>query len=176
MDSLDAIQQMTERAPLMRFSPYTHIQVETVLGIGAEILEVLDKAIDGNKIDARGFTRAYSLFWLWVLASFEITRTLCRERSCLSDRLATDVCSFKARLAHLRAPFAKLQPAGARRPIIDEASVNLLDTVMKDLSFRVGEQNFSARNLVIDFARMIGSIKAPDVRKSIYGQVYSEEG
>lgn len=116
------INKIVRENPLIAFSLYTHLQVEIVRDLGHQILEILDTAFDSNAADGKGVNRAYGSFWLWVLGSYEITRTFCQAESCFSGTLVAELKGFKKKVAILRMPFAKQEYPRKKEPIKTEAS------------------------------------------------------
>src|SRR5688500_1407574 len=108
-----------EHAPLIRFSIYSHLQVKIIQSLGAKILEVLDNTFLDERIDGEAFTAIYGQFWLWILAAYEVSRTMSEYPRCFSERHNTEVTQFKRRVSVLRMPFAKLQLQGR-----DKQSIN----------------------------------------------------
>ncbi len=156
----------------MRFSPYTHFHVLTIVNMGREVRVELDACIDGDTVKMDGFSRSYSFFWLWVLGAFEILRTLLKKRACFSDDFAQRVRTLKGQVVRLRVPFAKLELSGNPAPIGPEASVSEVDSANKDIRFHIEGQGFSARELIASFEALAEAVKSTDVRKSIYGHDY----
>ena len=164
MNQDDAIAKMLEKAPLLRFSPYSRGQVETIRNLSVELIKLMDDSINGNEIDGQSFQRIYSLFWLWVLGAYEITRTMNEYNKCFSVRLNEQVLLFKNHISILRIPFAKLQFRGReKRPINGEASVYSIDLEQKDLTFKVRETIVSVRAQLAEFERLVEEIKPEDV-------------
>jgi hypothetical protein len=119
-----AISEMLKRAPLMRFSTHSQVQIETVRKLSAELIQNLDQGIQGHQIDGQTFQRIYGGFWLWVLGAYEVTRTMSEYKNCFSGCLNTAVSTFKRSISILRIPFEKQQFMGRdKRPINGEASV-----------------------------------------------------
>lgn len=176
MPVIDTVQLISETAPLMRFSPYTHGQVSTIVQLGNDIRALLDRSVQGSTVEHDGgFLRAYGYFWLWILGSYEVTRTMCQAKTCFSADFAEQVCGFKKRVSVLRMPFAKLELPGVKRPIVAEAAVHNVDVETKDIHFEVKGEILSARTFIADFERLASSVKPTDVIKSIYGQAYFSE-
>jgi hypothetical protein len=164
MSTGSPIDEMFRQAPLMSFSAYSHGQVQTLGRLSEEIVGLLDESIEGQNIDGAGFQRIYGLFWLWVLGSYEVTRTMSEYKTCFSNRLNTEVALFKERVSVLRMPFAKLQFQGRdRRPINGEASIYGVDLQNKDLSFNVEGKVESVRALLAEFAFLTQRIEPADV-------------
>jgi hypothetical protein len=150
------------RHPLIRFSIYTHLQVEIVREIAAEILALLDSLPEGSAIDARVVNRAYGRFWLWVLAAFEVTRTM--KPACFSGRLNERLGAFRRRVVVMRAPFTKQQLAGKKLPINAEASIAAWQHQGEpDFAFKVGDDFIWVRPLLAEFEDLVSSIKPDDI-------------
>jgi hypothetical protein len=164
MTTNDTLAEMFKQAPLIRFSVYSHGQVQIIQSLSTELIQLLDSSITKQEIDGQNFHRIYGLFWLWVLGAYETTRTMSEYSVCFSDRLNTEITSFKRRISVLRMPFAKLQfQGGDKRPINGEASVYGIDLEKKDLSFKVGGTVESVRTLLAEFERFTQQIEPADV-------------
>ena len=155
---------MLKRAPLVRFSLYSHAQVDAVKWLSSDLLARLDVCVSDGAVDGEGFQHIYGLFWLWVLGAYEVTRTMSEYKTCFSERLQGDIASFKKSISVLRIPFAKQQFQGRdKRPIAGENSVYALDTKKKDLCFEIEGKNIWMRDLIEEFDGFVGSITIDDV-------------
>jgi len=163
MDERNTIAEMHNQNPLIRFSPYTQIQVRTLSEFGREILDLLDSSMAKGSVDAQAFHRAYGMFWLWLLGAYEVTRTMCQAKSCFTAELATKLIALKKRLSALRMPFAKQEYEGQKIPIKAEASVRGVDTIGKDFKLEVNGTVLSVRDLISTFESVFGDIKPEDV-------------
>src|SRR5258706_8916923 len=128
MEQANTIDQLYRENPLLEFSVYTHMQVEITRRLGSEVLDTLDMAIAPPAVegattttDGAALNRAYAQFWLWVLAAYEVVRTMSQARGCFSVPLAGRLLEFKRHIAGLRIPFAKQEYArGGDQPIGSE--------------------------------------------------------
>lgn len=172
-EQLDAIQhdethpEVHEIAPLCRFSVYSQLQVAAVQRLATELEYLLDAAIEDDVVDTRSFQRIYGLFWLWVLATYEVSRTMSEYRSCFSTELGERILAYKRHVAVLRIPFAKQQFAGRKEPIGAEASISAVDARTKDLAFSVEGRVFWVRELLSEFEELIQSIKPKDILRDL---------
>ena len=158
------LQDIWKRGPLIRFSVYSHLQVEELRRLSSEICEHLDTSISAQGIDGAGFQRTYGLFWLWVLGAYEMTRTLSEYKKCFSDLFQGEIANFKSTISVLRMPFAKQQFQGRdRHPISAEASVYGFDTTKKDVSFQIGGKEIWVRATLAEFERFVGAVTVDDV-------------
>jgi hypothetical protein len=107
MERREPVNGVTREHPLVAFSVYTDIQVKVVRRLGDDILHILDTVVCKGSVDATGLTRSYGLFWLWVLAAFEIIRTMAQAEGCFSKVLSTKLAAFKKHISPLRIVFAK---------------------------------------------------------------------
>ncbi len=160
----ETIERIFSENPLSAFSIYTHIQVQILRHLGNEIIALLDNGINSNQVDGEMFNSVYGKFWLWVLGTFEVTRTMVQAKSCFEDRLFNTLKSFKGKVSQLRVPFAKQEYPGAKTPIRNEASIFGVDSLRKDLSFRVKDQTFSIRDMLAEFDGIISSLQIEDIR------------
>jgi hypothetical protein len=155
--------EVWQKLPLSRFSVYTQMQVEAAEELGRDLTALLDSAIEGGVLDGLSFQRIYSLFWLWVLATYEITRTMSEYRACFSEPLADRIQGYKRHVAILRMPFAKQQFAGRKEPIGPEGSISAIDSSTKDLAFQVGVEVVWMRKLLSKFTQLVQSVRPQDV-------------
>lgn len=150
--------------PLIKFSVYTQSQVECLKRVSDELWQLLDE--DGGL--GSNFQRIYGNFWIWVLGAYEVSRTISEYKHCFSERLNTDVMSFKKRIAILRMPFAKQQYRGNdKRTINGEASVYDFDSDTKDIAFEVEGDVIWLRVLIAEFDRLVESISHADVLQDL---------
>lgn len=159
----EPVDGVTHEHPLVAFSVYTDIQVKTVRRLAEDILHILDTAVSEGSVDATGLEHSYGLFWLWVLAAYEITRTMTQVKGCFSKGLSTKLTAFKINISPLRIIFAKQEYPGKRFPIASEASIYGLDTVGKDMRFEVRGAILSARTLIAEFDALFKSITPSDI-------------
>lgn len=165
MSNEPIINRILDENPLVGFSVYTHLQVEMVRDLGQQILEILDTTFQPGVVNNNGDYRAYGLFWLWVLSSYEVTRTMSQAEACFSSSLADRVKSFKKKVSILRMPFAKQEYPGEKHPIKGEASIYGIDTQIGDLKFEVKGKVMSMRDLINEFEVLIKSISRADILK-----------
>lgn len=158
------LQDIWKRAPLMRFSTYSQVQVEALQRLSVEIRKLLDTSISERAIDTAGFQRTYGLFWLWVLGAYEMTRTLSEYKKCFSERFQAEIAKFKGSISVLRIPFAKQQFQGRdKRPISGEASVYGFDSTKKDLSFQIDGKEIWVRGTLAEFDSFVDAVTIDDV-------------
>ena len=101
MSNDNLVEKMLNENPFIGFSVYTHVQVTTVRNLGREILEILDTAFEPGIADGNNVNRAYGMFWLWVLGSYEIIRTMTQAESCFSNSLVAKLRSLKKKVSIL---------------------------------------------------------------------------
>lgn len=171
MEKATTIDQLYRENPLLAFSVYTHLQVDITRRLGAEVLATLDTAITpptveggATKADGATINRAYGQFWLWVLAAYEVVRTMSQAAGCFSEPLAARLLEFKRHIAGLRIPFAKQEYArGSDQPIGSEASIAGIKGTPRDMSFEVQGVGYSVRELVSEFDNLIQGVRPDDV-------------
>lgn len=171
MEQAKTIDELYRKNPLLAFSVYTHMQAEITRGLGRDVLATLDNAIalsaqEGatTTADGSGINRAYGQFWLWVLAAYEVVRTMSQASGCFSKRLAERLVEFKRHIAGLRIPFAKQEYAqGGDHPIGSEASIAGINGNTCDMSFTVRGVTYSVRGLVSEFDNLMQGIRPDDV-------------
>ena len=149
--------------PLTAFSEYTQIQVSTLQRLATRIELGLDAAMAEGRVDAVAFNNCYGLLWLWVLAAYEVTRTMTQARDCFSEELAEQLAALKSKVSLLRMPFAKQEMPGKKKPIEAEASIYGIDIDSCDISFRIKDTVVSARNVITDFRAIVENIKPGDI-------------
>jgi len=171
MISNTTIEEMLDANPLVQFSVYTQLQLETVRDIGKKTLDVLDTTMQSGIVEGTGVKQAYALFWLWVLGSYEITRTMCqadKKTSCFSERLRSQLYDFKQKITPLRIAFAKQEYIGRANhevPIQADASIATFDLENKDFGFRVKDTMFSVRVSIEEFDAIFSTVERADFLK-----------
>ena len=165
MEDIEAVRRLLRENPLIAFSVYTHIQADITRGLGRDVARTLDAAFgQQTSVDGGAFNRAYGQFWLWVLAAYEVVRTMSQWKACFSDRFAAKLATFKKHVAELRIPFAKQEYAGRHgKPIEAEASVYSVDAGAKDIKFEVKGHIISARSLLAEFEDLVATVEPTDV-------------
>ena len=150
--------------PLIAFSWLTHTQVATVNSLGAKLIRKLSNMLrEEGVVDGPSFVAVYGLFWVWVLAAFEVTRTMSGARACFSAPALAQLVVLKKQLILLRAPFAKQELPGVHRRIRGETSVHGVDFRKRDLRFVVSGKTIFARDLILAFRRTMRGIERHDV-------------
>jgi hypothetical protein len=155
--------------PLVRFSVYTHIQVNALKALADEIRKLLDQSIHPQQVNCVPLMDAQGKFWLWVLGAFEVVRTMYQYRKCFSPAAADRIKIFKDEIAQIRVPFAKQEYAGYGGPIDGECSISGIDDVGRDFSHTVRGKVINVRPLLDEFEVLIASITPVDVAHSLKG-------
>ena len=159
-----ATEEYLVRYPLIAFSWLTHTQVVTVNSLGAKLLRKLSTMLrEEGMVDGPSFVTVYGLFWGWVVAAFEVTRTMSGARACFSAPALAQLVVLKKQLVLLRAPFAKQELPGVRQRIRGETSVHGIHFCKRDLRFSVSGKTIFARDLILTFRRTMRGIKRHDV-------------
>lgn len=163
------VEEMFEKHPLTRFSPYSQMQASTVRNLAHELIESLDACLDDSegRFVITDVGQIHGRFWLWVLGAYEVTRTMDQHGACFSDRLASEAKAFKRRLAVVRIPFAKQEIAGTAEPVSTEGSISEIDLETKDIRFTIGDTTVSIRELAKDFIAFFEGIQPGDVQRDI---------
>ncbi len=153
--------------PLAKFSIYTQIQVKHLWKLSIEIFELLDHSMSDGAFyvgEENNLNHLYGDFWLWVIGSYEVARTISQYSTCFSETYAAEVLAFKRQIVGLRIPFAKLELQGrSNQPIKNEGSIYSMDIQKKDMYFRVEEKIFSVRSLISEFNHITKNVKLADV-------------
>lgn len=149
--------------PILGFSCLTHNQIIILDRIGHEIEYLLDVAIEDGTVSYHEFERVYGMFWLWVLGSFEVIRTMYSARIRFSPDLQIKLKTSKAKFAKIRIPFAKYKYAGRNEDIHGELSVSGVDTERRDICFSIEGEKYWAKVLIAEFRSLVGSIRADDI-------------
>lgn len=151
------IKMMEERTPLIRFSLYTAVQVQSLKNVGEEIVG-LSKDWTEAKTDYR---RVYDLFWLWILGAYEVLRTMDAHKDCFADLLQPELSAQKIYLARIRMPFAKQQLRGDQKgSVYNELSVTGIE---KGLNFDITGDLYNSTVVVEKFLKFIDNIKPQDI-------------
>ena len=159
---MDAVRELYERQPQLRFSVHTAIQATVIVELGSEIRQLLDSGMAADQVDGSMINSVYGKFWLWVLGAYEVVRTMGQAKSCFTEEAAQRILAFKRRIATLRMPFAKQEFEG-RGPIASEASVSGIDIPNRDLRFDVAGQTFGIRELLGGFESLIRELSLKDI-------------
>ena len=167
MDKQDeTIEHMLNSAPLVIFSVYTHLQVETLNKLGSEILGILDVSIKEKHIEP-DLHQVYGKFWLWVIGAYEVVRTMTGKKTgaynCFSDRIQKPLAELKDSLADIRMPFAKQQIRGKNEIISNEASIAETDQKKRDFAFSINDNSIWVRSSIAKFQAVFSSISRADV-------------
>ncbi len=152
----DDHKKIIEKTPLIRFSLYTVAQVQTLKNVGEEIIDLSKDWTE--KIT--NTMRVYDLFWLWVLGTYEVLRTMDQHKACFSAQLQIKIGVQKRYLADIRMPFAKQEMRGSGDPVYAELSISGFDGGMV---FDILGTKYNSTNIVEDFIMFIDSIKPHDI-------------
>lgn len=164
----ESLKLMTDN-PLINFSLYTHMQAEVIRSLGNEICGILDASFilnsDGSKhLDGNQLRNIWGKFWLWIIGSYEIVRTVSQAKGCFTEEVSDRFDCFKRKIAKLRIPFAKQEYAqGGKQPIKAEASIAGIDLKTNDVLYYVKGTRFSPRELICEFDSLISTITIEDV-------------
>jgi hypothetical protein len=129
-------------------------------------MQRLDGGFDNGQITDLPINHIHGHFWLWVLASYEIARTMDQNSDCFKDETAKRIKAFKKKIAELRIPFAK-QEYNNNGGIITGAELSIagIDPTDKDIAYTVKGKVYKVRSLVEDFERLIRGIRHEDILK-----------
>ena len=90
--------QFLLKHPLSRFSLYTDMQAATIIELGERILNDMDnglfretKGSEPKGVDGTVFNKVYGLFWIWVLGSYEVVRTMTQAKGCFSSECSQNL-------------------------------------------------------------------------------------
>lgn len=156
----DSIKKMIERSPLVQFSLYTSVQVQTLRNVGGE-LSGLSKDWTDTITDSQ---RVYDLFWLWVLGAYEVVRTMSQNKECFASHVQEKIAEQKRTLATIRMPFAKQELKGNSKPVYSEPSVV---GVNKSLEFLISGEIYNSTAVVEGFIEFVDSINPNDIINQI---------
>ena len=157
---------MLNENPLIKFSIYTSIQAKMLIDFGRQILGKMNVGISPGKVDGRIFQETYGMFWLWVLGSYEVVRTMSQHSECFDESTQELIKKIKKVLHRVRIPFAKQELAGGSKNkiyIYGELSVIGIDTDNKDFSYEIAENTVSTRTTINDFETFVNSISRENI-------------
>lgn len=157
-----AFREFIAAHPLTNFSIYTDIQAKTVRDLGQQVCELLDVSLAEPGI-LTGDLSFYGQFWLWVVAAFEVIRTMAEAHNCFTQEVQERLLAYKRHLAKLRVPFAKQELRGDKGYVGNEPSMYGFNFAARDVLFRVGADTFGARELIEGFNDVIFSISPEDI-------------
>lgn len=126
-------EQIIEREPLMAFSHYLSGRANVLLNLADEIIDELDQGLSGAVVDGRRVERAETLMWLWILGAYEVVRTMCQAKDCLSDKAFHELSGLKKTLSAIRMPAAKMEKSGKNAPVTSNRSPSGWDVTNRDL-------------------------------------------
>lgn len=150
---------MSTQHPLAAFSLYLAGRHAVLLAIAAEI---------GQHLDAGSRDRASDLMWLWTLAAYEVTRTICQAQACFSPRFYREVSALKTDLERVRVPNTKMEKIKYDRkdrpvPVCSDREADVWDPARRDLLVGDPADLVSARRLLAEYTRVLASLTAEDV-------------
>lgn len=155
--------ELLKQNPEFHFSTYTHLQVLTVRKLGQAINKQLDTMLATEDVVDGDINEVYGQFWLWVIGSYEIIRTMSQAKKCFSTNLNTSLASVKANLSKIRMPFAKQEYKGKSKPIRNEASISSFNHKTRDFAFSIGDDQIWARDLIGEFDNIFKNMEAKDI-------------
>jgi hypothetical protein len=139
---------------------YTVTQVQSLDLIGKEII-----GLSSNWTDTiNDFQRTYSLFWLWILGAYEVTRVMDQHKDCFASHLQIKITTPKRLLAEIRMPFAKQELRGNSQPVCSELSVTDMNN---GLNFDIRGSNHNSTTIIEDFLKFVDSITPKDIIKQM---------
>ena len=115
------INEIYQKKPLLGFSLYTQVQVETLERLAVDLSRISATWEQNNLVN--DFQIYYGNFWLWTLGAYEVVRTMRQHRDCFSKRVQDEMDELNRSLKLMRVPFAKQELDGGRGPIYAELSV-----------------------------------------------------
>ncbi|WP_170506845.1 MULTISPECIES: ubiquitin-like domain-containing protein [Ruegeria] len=159
---MTTIDDFSQQKPLVRFSIYTLIQADSLQRVGQKLCSLSQ----GWPEDIKGgdLSEYYDLFWLWVLGSYEVLRTMDQHSSCFSVEKQTEIKDLKKKLHKIRIPFAKQELRGRGGPIDNE---NSIANVSSGLRFVIEGQRFESCDLIHEVTSFLRSFAPMDIRSSI---------
>ena len=169
MSSGITFDEFIDRNPLIRFSLYTHLQAETLLNQGKLIEDKLEQLMAPGNDDESLFNDVWGMFWLWVLGSYEMLRTMdqAQARSCFDDKTQKNISELHKVLKQIRVPFAKQEYAGGsyrnRKPIKNEMSVSNWDSELNDIAYNIDGENIWVRRTIEKFRVFVESFRPEDI-------------
>lgn len=160
------VDELPRRNPLVRFSPYTHIQTEFLRRRGRAILELMDHSTPAG--EHPNLTQdVYAEFWLWTLGAYEVVRLVHRSPGCFAPGVLEVIQALHdSALRPLRMVFAKQERAFGAGDADADASVYGFGPAGKDLLFKLDgkvELVVSARDLLRRFDEVFAAIRPEDV-------------
>ncbi len=159
------INKMVEDNPLILFSLYSCEQAQRLERVAKELEKITSKWEAGSCIN--DFTKAYDLFYLWVLGAYEWSRTLNEHKKCFSMEFQDKLGTLLTTLTILRVPFAKQQLSGGKKnkePIYAENSVT---GIKNGLVFNIRGKSYNSRDVTNQFLEFLHSIGQEDISHNI---------
>ena len=155
-----------ELSPLHFFSIYTVVQVQSLDRVGREIVGICASwRPNGESTEIVDFPRCYDLFWLWVLGSYEVIRTMKQHcPRCFSAAAQGRISVAYLKIKPIRIPFAKQENQNGSGPIYAENSVSGFGRGMK---FRINGTLIDSTDLIEEILEFFNSF----VRADVVGQI-----
>jgi hypothetical protein len=155
--------EFLKQNPEFNFSIYTHIQALTVRKLGQAINKQLDTMLATEGVVDGDINEVYGQFWLWVIGTYEIIRTMSQAKKCFSTNLNTSLALVKANLSKVRMPFAKQEYIGKKKPIRNEASISSFNHKTRDFAITIGDNQIWVRNLIGEFDNIFKNMEVKDI-------------
>ncbi len=152
--------------PVLNFSIYSSLQIETIRDLGETIIEQFDKMIREPNIVDMSEGNPYGKIWLWIIGAFEIVRTMSDEKwkGSWEEDTFSRILNYKQKLAELRVPFAKQEKRNKKKvPFQNEPSIYGIDHKDKSYLFEARGTTYSIRMLILEFDELIRGISLSDI-------------
>jgi hypothetical protein len=153
----DFLERAYAKDPLLKFSLYTVVQVESLKLVGNEILSLSNDLATNSS----ALMRSTSLFWLWVLGAYEVVRVMDQSKASFSEALQEEVHYQKTTLAKIRIPFAKQEMQGRKKiPVYAELSVIGID---RGLKYEISGEIYNSSAIIENFFAFIDKIDSANI-------------
>lgn len=154
---------MFRMSPLIAFSPASHMHYQCLLEAAKEIRTALKNAWEREGVMKSSPHLVYGKFWLWVLGSYEVTRTLRAQTAKEYPLLSARFREFEVYIKGLRIPMAKQEFAGQGGSAWRATFADSFSFDPSDIHFSVKDEKYSALDAMDRFEKVMGSFTFEDV-------------
>lgn len=155
MTSKSIVKQPLANNYLFQFSPYADMQAKNLIDIGGDISKRLSRVLKNKGQVGQGFIKTYGYLSLWILGSYEFTRTLDQNGDHFQEEVRQKINEYKKKIAKIRMPIAKYEHAGKKDRILFPALISNVDFLKRDFIIKIESQEFLFKDLFKEFKALI---------------------
>ena len=169
METDPSFNNYLQEKPLINFSLYTSLQVDTIVEFGKKITDQFDSTISlPNRVDMSS-PDIYGQVWLWVIGTYEIIRTMAEPnfKNSWNEDTYSRINDYKMKLSGLRVPFAKQQLRRKPDAVQHECSIYSIDFENKSYIYMAEGKTYNIRTMINEFNELIKSITTEDIHHDL---------